>query len=235
MGEENVQPVDGQPGEVRTSAMAVAALILAITCVGMPVAVVLGILSLMAIGDPLKRLRGKGLAIASLVISGVWVVMIPILAILAGLLLPALARARGEARKAACKNNLRQIGIAVQAYSMDHKGQLPTTGTPGDRFGSLDLLIQEGYLDGARLFHCPSDAVAPSGMTSRGLTDATCSYFYDNTVRPDAASDTMIVYDESVDIHGDGRNVLFMDGSVRWLLESDFQNRLAAQKAANAP
>jgi len=43
-------------------------------------------------------------------------VVIAIIAILAGMLLPILARAREEARRAACANNLGQIGKAQKAY-----------------------------------------------------------------------------------------------------------------------
>jgi len=47
-------------------------------------------------------------------------VVVAIIAILASLLLPALTRAKISARNAACKSNLRQIGIILNLYASDH-------------------------------------------------------------------------------------------------------------------
>jgi prepilin-type N-terminal cleavage/methylation domain-containing protein/prepilin-type processing-associated H-X9-DG protein len=52
-------------------------------------------------------------------------VVIAIIAILAGMLLPALARAREEARKANCKENCAQIGKAIVAYTQNYGEEFP--------------------------------------------------------------------------------------------------------------
>src|SRR5947209_5763037 len=59
-------------------------------------------------------------------------VVIGIIAVLVGMLLPALGRAREHAWSTQCLSNLRQIGMAAQMYASQNHGQLPLgAGTKG--------------------------------------------------------------------------------------------------------
>ena len=52
-------------------------------------------------------------------------VVVAIIAILAGLLLPALSRAKEKGRHTACINNIRQIGLAFTLYTGDNSDTFP--------------------------------------------------------------------------------------------------------------
>jgi prepilin-type N-terminal cleavage/methylation domain-containing protein/prepilin-type processing-associated H-X9-DG protein len=52
-------------------------------------------------------------------------VVIALIALLASLLLPALARAKSSGERTVCLNNTRQLGLGWLLYSDDHNGQLP--------------------------------------------------------------------------------------------------------------
>ena len=68
----------------------------------------------------MKRLRRRAFTLIELL------VVIAIIAILVALLLPAVQQAREAARRAQCKNNLKQIGVAMHNYHEVHN-QFPGT------------------------------------------------------------------------------------------------------------
>jgi prepilin-type N-terminal cleavage/methylation domain-containing protein/prepilin-type processing-associated H-X9-DG protein len=106
-------------------------------------------------------------------------VVIAIINILAGMLLPSLTRAREQARRAACLNNLRNIGQALTMYAGENDGYFPPENSSPQNARDLDLLYPY-YLSNAEIFWCPSDAAKPKVDTSGWvMTDrADCSYGY---------------------------------------------------------
>src|ERR1700753_3320475 len=55
-------------------------------------------------------------------------VVIGIIALLIGILLPALNKARQQANSAACLSNLHSLGLSIISYAGTYKGSLPIGG-----------------------------------------------------------------------------------------------------------
>ncbi len=132
-------------------------------------------------------------------------VVLAIISILAGLLLPGLARAREAARRASCSSNLRQMGLVCKMYASENAGAFPTVQrrngadcAPGNagRLMVDGLSVYPEHLTDAELLVCPSNPFAqeafergtwnrpdgPGGSRATGSTNPCLiddtSYFY---------------------------------------------------------
>src|SRR4030042_476949 len=100
---DNVKSVAQPSSSVKTSGLAIASLVLAVcgifTC-GLTaiIGLILGIVGLCAIRKRADQLKGRGLAIAGIVVSAVTIVILPFIAIMMAILMPALAQARMQAK-----------------------------------------------------------------------------------------------------------------------------------------
>src|SRR6266576_265066 len=128
-------------------------------------------------------------------------VVIAVIAILAALLLPALAKAKSSALSAACKSNLRQLGIALNMYVNDYD-KYPGNGAMygaggfqgiwatgmnwlnpylGGHYDPESLNSQYYWADGRRtVFSCPAvkPRYYPGLFGGRGLSVYSLDYGY---------------------------------------------------------
>ncbi len=84
-------------------------------------------------------------------------VVISIIAILAGLILPGLMKGRGEARRVNCLSNLHQVGIALQVYAQHYADGRPAGYPPWLTLLTKKIDGQKAYLDAPKVLECPSD------------------------------------------------------------------------------
>ncbi|HZR18710.1 MAG TPA: DUF4190 domain-containing protein [Verrucomicrobiae bacterium] len=135
--------------EGKTSALAIGSLVLGVMgffTMGLTalVGLVLGIAALVRINRSKGALRGNGLAIAGTVVSGVMVLILPLMA---AMLLPALARAKGRAQSINCMNNMKQLALGGMMYATDNKDRFPQAENWCDVLGK--------YLGSPQVCVCP--------------------------------------------------------------------------------
>lgn len=83
-------------------------------------------------------------------------IVIAIIAILAGIAIPNAMQARAESQLSACNQNLKTIAQAVEMYSVRHDIKRKPFGTAepyGNWSGTCDFLVEAGFLD--KVPECP--------------------------------------------------------------------------------
>jgi hypothetical protein len=150
--------------------------------------------------DGLRSLyRGPGIEVSLAAVAGS--------AFGAGVAMPALARAREQARTAASMSNLKQLGLAVIMYADDHDGKTPS-----------DLEQAKPYYRDSKILESPRKPDWFDGP----------SYIYipDQTTAGNVAGN--IVAYENPEFGMDKILVLFLDGHVEAMEPDRFQSELEA-------
>ncbi|MEM6820521.1 MAG: type II secretion system protein [Verrucomicrobiota bacterium] len=159
-------------------------------------------------------------------------VVVLIVGLLIAISIPAAQMLIDRSHQTGCLNNLRQIGVALQTYAMEHDEQLPDLAAGrSSKFEQIPVLdtVFLPYVSSVEVFQCPGD--------DRGLFERTGnSYFwnYFPTLQEDGSKNLkipsmeftltqtrehskipLVVDKEAFHRGGNHANVLYADGSVR--------------------
>ena len=155
----------------------------------------------------LRRIKVRGFTLVELL------VVIVIIAILAALLLPAIARVRALAKRSQCQSNLHQFDLALSSHCY-----------PPVNFYPNNINQLSGKSISPDVFICPGDLLhqTPADLVTN-VADATCSYIYLQGQSPSSSGDLPIMWDEELSYHGsEGFNCLKADHSATWYVSTDF-------------
>ncbi len=202
----------------KTNGMAIASLVVSIVgfAIGLGiVAIILGIIGQNQIKASMGRQKGGGLAIAGIVVGCIGTVaFIPI--ILGAILYPVFDNARMKARDSSCMSNLKQLSLAVSAYTQDYNGKMPIADKWSDAIAPLT--------NESRVFRCPSARKLDCGFSFNDKLDQV------SLEKITIPSNTPLLFDakggwnsalpvSSFDArHQGGYNISFVDGHVTWVL-----------------
>ena len=101
-------------------------------------------------------------------------VVIAIIAILAAMLFPVFARAKGKAQQTVCLSNLRQLGLACQMYASDYDGWLPCDYYACNSSTTHNRLVEQilPHIENMDILYCPSTVKVQTWMPDFSPTEA---------------------------------------------------------------
>ena len=139
-------------------------------------------------------------------------IVIAIIAILAGMLLPSLSKAKERAKSTHCMSNLKQLGLAKMLYANDFQDWIYPSHGMGDNKGWQTMYTEMKYIT-TDLLRCPADSkyhhLPAYGMnyTTYGWTKSSSNCRMVNMAELDRA-----LYDKSRNVRLNP--VMFIDGNT---------------------
>ena len=162
-------------------------------------------------------------------------VVISIIAVLAALLLPALNRAREQARRTVCINNIKQIFFSAYMFSQNHGGKVFHESVTTNNIWYFNEKISVGrlipdYLQNPAIVYCPSQRYykrdnsdfgfqnfEKPGFTSRGSYYIRGSGELDESAGKKALISDVEFPEEGMSAHRYGVVAGYSDGSAGWV------------------
>jgi type II secretory pathway pseudopilin PulG len=124
-------------------------------------------------------------------------VVIAIIALLIGLLLPAVQKVRESAARIKCGNNLKQIGLALQMYSTDY-GTLPTSRLSDQHATWAELILP--YLEQNNLYQLWDLALTYYDQSPNARQGQVVGYYCPSRRSPQTVPTLSVAGDQNDDI-----------------------------------
>lgn len=143
-------------------------------------------------------------------------VVVAIIGILIGLLLPAVQSVRAASRSAKCKNNLRQLGLAIHMYANINNGYIPDSAHDVDETFSWVNTLAPFHENVDALRICPDDYSGEARLAIRSTSYVINGYVVINA-RPDTVRSLW-------QLQATTRTIIVMEGANNRLVEFDLEH-----------